>query len=93
MVGHEGAGTVVSVGSDVTRVQLGDEVLLSYANCAQCGYCKSGHPAGCPDFFARNFERVRNSKVGAMPVGKVSASQSDLHGPLPSALRLRFRRW
>ncbi|BGP56228.1 hypothetical protein JCM8202v2_003841 [Rhodotorula sphaerocarpa] len=80
VVGHEGAGTVVSVGSDVTRVQLGDEVLLSYANCAQCGYCKSGHPAGCPDFFARNFERVRNSKVGAMPVGKVSASQSDLHG-------------
>ncbi|KWU44405.1 aryl-alcohol dehydrogenase [Rhodotorula sp. JG-1b] len=79
-VGHEGSGTVLSVGSAVTRVQPGDEVLLSYANCAECGYCKMGRPAGCVGFMDRNFGRVRNPSVGAAPVGTLAGTDIPVHG-------------
>ncbi|GAA5993392.1 hypothetical protein JCM10908_002643 [Rhodotorula pacifica] len=80
IVGHEGAGTVVQVGAAVTRVQPGDEVLLSYANCAECGYCKMGRPAGCLGFMDRNFGRVRNAECGAKPVGTLAGSDTPVHG-------------
>lgn len=80
IVGHEGAGTVVSVGSAVTRVQPGDDVLLSYANCAECGYCQMGRPAGCSGFMERNFGRVRNSDCGAAPVGTLADTDTPVHG-------------
>ena len=79
-MGHEGSGTVLSVGSAVTRVQPGDEVLLSYANCAECGYCKMGRPAGCVGFMDRNFGRVRNPSVGAAPVGTLAGTDIPVHG-------------
>lgn len=82
MNGHEGAGTVLSVGSAVTRVQPGDEVLLSYANCAECGYCTMGRPAGCVGFMDRNFGRVRNPSVGAAPVGTLAGTDIPVHGKL-----------
>lgn len=45
--GHEGAGQVVKVGSDITAVKPGDKVILSYAHCTKCDQCSSHHPAYC----------------------------------------------
>jgi aryl-alcohol dehydrogenase len=45
--GHEGAGVVEAVGSDVTSVVPGDTVCLSYRSCGKCGECMAGHPAYC----------------------------------------------
>lgn len=70
IAGHEGSGTVVSVGSGVTRVKAGDSVLLSFASCSNCPYCLSGHPAGCTTFVEKNFGRVRNNEVGDRGVAK-----------------------
>lgn len=45
--GHEGAGVVQAVGSDITTVVPGDTVCLSYRSCGKCEQCRSGHPAYC----------------------------------------------
>ncbi len=47
VLGHEGSGTVVDVGSEVTKVRPGDRVVLSFDSCGACEHCQSGHPAVC----------------------------------------------
>lgn len=48
VLGHEGAGVVEAVGSDVTSVKPGDEVVLSWApSCGECWDCHRGRPAAC----------------------------------------------
>ena len=50
VLGHEGAGTVESVGEGVERVEPGDQVVLSWApSCGECGDCSRGRPAACMD--------------------------------------------
>jgi S-(hydroxymethyl)glutathione dehydrogenase/alcohol dehydrogenase len=46
--GHEGAGVVVEVGSQVTRVAVGDHVILSAVpSCGACRWCSSGRANLC----------------------------------------------
>jgi len=59
VAGHEGSGIVLKVGSEVTRVQEGDSVLLSFSYCQNCKVCKNGHPASCKTWTALNFGRLR----------------------------------
>ena len=59
VLGHEGAGHVVSVGKGVTGVQPGDSVLLSYSSCGQCQSCSFDEPAYCHEFKSRNFSASR----------------------------------
>jgi Zn-dependent alcohol dehydrogenase len=48
VLGHEGAGVVEAVGPEVTRVEPGDEVVLSWApSCGVCADCRRGRPAAC----------------------------------------------
>jgi S-(hydroxymethyl)glutathione dehydrogenase / alcohol dehydrogenase len=48
VLGHEGAGVVEDVGSAVTLVRPGDEVVLSWApSCGECPDCRRGRPAAC----------------------------------------------
>jgi Zn-dependent alcohol dehydrogenase len=48
VLGHEGAGVVEAVGSNVTTVKEGDHVVLStLGNCGSCQYCDSGRPTMC----------------------------------------------
>ncbi len=50
MLGHECAGTVVKVGSGVTKLAVGDKVALEPGiTCGQCEFCKSGRYNLCPD--------------------------------------------
>ena len=51
VLGHEGAGTVVECGPDVTHLKPGDGVILSWApGCNSCYYCSLDRPALCEAF-------------------------------------------
>ncbi|MFJ5723343.1 zinc-binding dehydrogenase [Streptomyces sp. NPDC093149] len=50
VLGHEGAGTVVSVGEGVTHVAPGDGVVLNWApSCGSCHHCGIGEVWLCAD--------------------------------------------
>ncbi|MFB6711273.1 MULTISPECIES: Zn-dependent alcohol dehydrogenase [unclassified Streptomyces] len=50
VLGHEGAGTVVSVGEDVTHVAPGDGIVLNWApSCGNCHHCGIGEVWLCAD--------------------------------------------
>jgi aryl-alcohol dehydrogenase len=55
VLGHEGAGVVEAVGSSVTRVIVGDHVVMSAAYCGHCLQCLTGHEAYCENGFAEDF--------------------------------------
>lgn len=59
ILGHEGAGVVESVGENVTKVQKGDHVVLSFLSCSTCAPCHKGHPAYCENFNDYNFAGAR----------------------------------
>ncbi|NEB73994.1 Zn-dependent alcohol dehydrogenase [Streptomyces sp. SID14478] len=70
VLGHEGAGTVVSVGEGVTHVAPGDAVVLNWApSCGACHACSLGEVWLCA-----------NALAGAADVyAKRSSDGSDLH--------------
>ena len=48
ILGHEAAGIVEKVGADVSTLQPGDPVILSFApNCGRCRMCTIGQPHLC----------------------------------------------
>jgi aryl-alcohol dehydrogenase len=47
VLGHEGAGVVVAIGTAVRQVAVGDPVVLTYLSCGECRECRSGAPAFC----------------------------------------------
>jgi aryl-alcohol dehydrogenase len=53
--GHEGAGIVEKVGSQVTKVKPGDHVATSFMSCGYCICCKKGIPGWCSEFRRLNF--------------------------------------
>lgn len=55
VLGHEGAGVVESVGRAVTKVKVGDRVVLSYNFCGECPSCQRHAPSYCQYFFGTNF--------------------------------------
>lgn len=59
VLGHEGAGVVVKVGSKVTKVAPGDHVVLTYASCGVCANCQKGLYGYCSDLYGRNFSGGR----------------------------------
>jgi aryl-alcohol dehydrogenase len=65
VLGHEGAGVVEQVGTNVKGVHVGDRVVLSYQSCGICGQCRRGHPTDCERFWEANFgfERLDGSNA------------------------------
>ncbi len=59
VLGHEGSGVVIAVGDAVTRVEIGDHVVLSFASCGTCKNCLQGLPGYCIDLYGRNFSGAR----------------------------------
>ena len=64
--GHEASGTVVEVGEGVTRVQVGDRVVVSLLrSCGQCYQCSRGLPNLCEGKFALQSETRLHTLDGA----------------------------
>jgi aryl-alcohol dehydrogenase len=76
VLGHEGSGTVVSAGSDVTKVRPGDRVAISFATCGRCPACAAGSPSYCHGFMALNYAGTRpdGSSVITNAAGNVGGS-------------------
>ena len=56
ILGHEGAGEVIEVGSDVTTCKPGDRVVLSWLPyCGECPYCRAGKVNLCETAFEPMF--------------------------------------
>ncbi|WP_166872534.1 MULTISPECIES: zinc-dependent alcohol dehydrogenase family protein [unclassified Salinibacterium] len=48
ILGHEGVGTITEVGSAVTSLKVGDQVILAcISSCGHCDYCKQGMASHC----------------------------------------------
>ncbi len=48
VLGHEGAGVVEAIGSEVRSVAVGDHVVIAtLASCGTCRACATGHPTWC----------------------------------------------
>jgi S-(hydroxymethyl)glutathione dehydrogenase / alcohol dehydrogenase len=57
ILGHEGAGIVAAVGSNVTKVKVGDKVALSWAPyCGTCEFCVTGNVHLCETAFGPMFD-------------------------------------
>jgi aryl-alcohol dehydrogenase len=76
VLGHEGSGTVVSVGTAVSKVKPGDRVAISFASCGECLACTPGDPAYCHNFMALNYAgtRLDGSSVITNAAGTVGSS-------------------
>jgi len=55
VLGHEGSGVVIEVGSSVVGIEPGDHVVLSYASCGYCETCLDGKPYVCRNNFQLQF--------------------------------------
>ncbi|MFN8446704.1 MAG: Zn-dependent alcohol dehydrogenase [Caldilineaceae bacterium] len=57
VAGHEAAGVITEVGPGVTRVKVGDPVVITLIrSCGHCFYCTIGRPYNCEGDFALNSE-------------------------------------
>ena len=69
VLGHEGAGIVEAVGSNVSKVAVGDHVIMTTASCGKCKNCLEGQPSYCVNF------RDINMSGGYCADGSCSHSQ------------------
>ena len=70
VLGHEGAGVVVEVGSGVVGLAVGDPVVIAlYGPCGRCEDCRAGRLERCAS------ETRRNNMFGLMPDGSTRLSQ------------------
>ena len=66
LLGHEGAGVVEEVGSEVTSVAPGDRVVVAWrAPCGECPQCRRGDPRRCSSQL-RAKRRVHRAVDGAL---------------------------
>ncbi|MDG2120001.1 MAG: Zn-dependent alcohol dehydrogenase [Actinomycetota bacterium] len=76
VMGHESAGIVQAVGSDVTYVKPGDSVVACLSIfCGQCSECLSGHQYRCSNTQATSRNRDANSRLSrpdGTPVGQMA---------------------
>lgn len=77
-VGHEGAGIIQAVGSEVKHLSPGDHVLLSFAYCGNCRQCQACQPAYCDTWIERNFGRIRQGHDAPAPCCKLADDGSQV---------------
>ncbi|MDM7487710.1 NAD(P)-dependent alcohol dehydrogenase [Rhodococcus sp. GXMU-t2271] len=76
VLGHEGAGTVVEAGAAVSRLAVGDRVVLGFDSCRRCRNCSRGRPAYCARFAPLNYGGCRPDGTTVLRDG----SGDPLHG-------------
>ncbi|MGA8258488.1 MAG: NAD(P)-dependent alcohol dehydrogenase [Nocardioides sp.] len=57
--GHEGAGVVEQVGAEVTGIEVGDHVVLSFRSCRSCAACVEGAVGYCENTLMLNYMGFR----------------------------------
>lgn len=55
VLGHEGAGVVEAVGAAVTKVKVGDTVIVGFSSCGHCPRCQDHLPSYCREFPVLNY--------------------------------------
>jgi aryl-alcohol dehydrogenase len=70
ILGHEGAGVVEKVGSNITHVKPGDRVVMSFNSCGHCPSCDIEKPTYCYNFVPENW-------LGTRPDGSATARQGE----------------
>ena len=79
VMGHESAGVVEAVGSDVTYVQPGDHVVTCLsAFCGECEFCLTGRPQLCqaPELRRRLPEQKPRLSTSGTAVGQLAGLAS-----------------
>jgi S-(hydroxymethyl)mycothiol dehydrogenase len=96
LLGHEGAGIVEEVGSDVHGLRPGDRVVVSWAvPCGRCATCVRGVPRRCSHAWTQP-PRMRRARDGAALSGVLAcgtlATRTVVHAaqaiPLPPQIPL-----
>lgn len=59
VLGHEGTGVVEATGPDVTGIEVGDHVVLSFTSCGACGPCEEGAVGYCEQSMVLNYLGMR----------------------------------
>ncbi|KAF2029886.1 GroES-like protein [Setomelanomma holmii] len=84
ITGHEGSGVVERVGNQISHVEEGDKVLLSFDYCGkdECRACASENPGYCLEFHSRNISGVpevyqseEGKAIGGLFFGQSSFAQ------------------
>ncbi len=79
VLGHEGSGTVVEVGPNVTNLKAGDRCIMSFvSNCGHCSYCRTGFPNLCSEnlrigskLFDNTFRLKKQNNEEVYQMGKI----------------------
>jgi len=59
VLGHEGAGVVEQIGSEVSQIKVGARVAISYGSCNHCPNCLQQLPYVCDNSMQSNFSGLR----------------------------------
>lgn len=88
--GADGAGVIDAIGSDVTNVAVGDEVVINPAvSCRRCAYCLAGNSPYCKQFgiLGEHLWGTHGEFV-VVPAANVAAKPASLGWPEAAAFAL-----
>lgn len=74
VLGHEGAGIVEAVGTEVSDISPGDHVVISFSSCGHCPRCDEALPSYCQSFPLLNYTGRRPD--GSTPLKENGADVS-----------------
>jgi S-(hydroxymethyl)glutathione dehydrogenase/alcohol dehydrogenase len=75
VLGHEGAGEVVEVGPGVSRLRVGDRVIVANVPpCGSCSFCLTGQATLCTTIAASPLGRAPRFVVGGVPAYGLSGT-------------------
>ena len=80
VLGHEGAGVVEKVGAAVSKVAVGDHIVMSYDSCGECHNCADHHQPYCSSFVPMNFLASRLDGTGTMTTPAGDAVNANFFG-------------
>lgn len=94
--GHETSGVVTAVGEGVTKVQVGDRVVIEcFSHCGDCLYCRTGHYNHCLNRRGVSHEQhggfAEYTTAHASGLFKIPATMSDEEGALVEPLAVGVR--
>ncbi|MEQ6901128.1 NAD(P)-dependent alcohol dehydrogenase [Nocardioides sp. YIM 152588] len=70
VMGHEGTGVVEAVGAEVSGIEVGDHVVLSFRSCRACGPCRDGDVGYCEQSLLLNYMGMRPDGTTTMSRGE-----------------------